>query len=60
VLDVDSYVHANTINMMIVIAIGTALPGIASSVSVQVVPLHWPSASRATRAMTKVEAAAIS
>ena len=36
-LDVDSYVHANTINMMIVIAIGTALPGIASSVSVQVV-----------------------
>jgi len=31
VLDVGSYVHANSIKMMIVIAIGTALPGIASS-----------------------------
>jgi hypothetical protein len=60
VLDVDSYVHANSINMMIVIAIGTALRGIASSVSVQVATLHWPSASWATQALTKVEAAAIS
>ena len=53
VLDVDSYVHANSINLMIVIAIGAALRGIASSVSVWVVTLHWSSEGRATRAVTR-------
>jgi hypothetical protein len=56
VLDVDSYVHANSINMLIVIAIGTALRGPASS---GVVTLHWPGAAGPLDT-DKVEVAAIS
>jgi hypothetical protein len=56
VLDVDSYVHANSINMLIVIAIGTALRGTASS---GVVTLHWPGAAWPLDT-DKVEVAAIS
>ena len=55
-LDVDSYVHANSINMLIVIAIGTALRGTASS---GVVTLHWPGAAGPLDT-DKVEVAAIS
>jgi hypothetical protein len=60
VLNVDSYVHANSINMMIVIGIGTALRGIASSVSVWVVTLQGPSLGRGHSSSDEVEAAAIS
>jgi hypothetical protein len=54
VLDVDSYVHANSINMLIVIAIGTALLRTASS---GVVTLHWTGAARPLDS-DKVEVAA--